>query len=71
MKQTGDKDNTREAIKNAGKLLSDDDLGKVSGGCGGDGSDNRECEWNPIGSQHEWILGDNGRLICRYCGVYM
>lgn len=49
--------------------LSDDDLDKVSGGCGNDGEDNTECQWNPNGPQHDWIDGD-GRTTCRYCGIY-
>ncbi len=51
--------------------LTDDELDLVSGGCGGDDDDNTKCSWNPNGTQHEWIQGDNGKLICKYCGVYM
>ena len=63
---------TKEVIENNGMELTDEELDKVSGGCGGDDDgDNTKCSWNPNGSkEHEWEQKD-GKLVCKYCGVYM
>ena len=52
--------------------LNDELLDKVSGGVyGGDPDDNTTCQWNLSGVGHEWTRGDDGKLICIYCGVYI
>ncbi len=62
---------TKEVIENNDMELTDEELDNVSGGCGGDEGDNRECSWNPNGSgKHEWELID-GKLKCKHCLVYM
>ena len=62
---------TREVIENDNMELTDEELDKVSGGHGDDDGDNTLCYLNPIGSDHEWEDRGNGRLICKYCGVYI
>ena len=57
------------AIKKTGMLLQDDDLEKVSGGSGDD-YDNTKCQWNPEGIDHVFEEGIDGRMVCKYCGVY-
>lgn len=68
MKINNDKE---EFIENNGIELSDEELDKVSGGCCDDDGDNTNCSCNPTGiKEHEWELKD-GKLTCKYCGVYM
>ena len=67
MKINGD---TREVIENDNMELTDEELDKVSGGCGGDDGDNTVCSWNPKGSEHVFEDDGNGRQVCKYCGVY-
>ena len=64
MKINGD---TREVIENDNMELTDEELDKVSGGCGGDDGDNTVCSWNPKGSEHVFeddAIGKNTRLPC-------
>ena len=60
---------TREVIENDNMELTDEELDKVSGGH--DDGDNTMCYWNPEGSEHIWEEDGNGRLACKYCGVYI
>ena len=52
--------------------LNDELLEKVSGGYDtGDDADYTECAWNFYGTNHEWARGDDGKMTCIYCGVYI
>ena len=61
----------RDTMKDYAKLkkLTDDELEKVSAGYDDDG-DNTRCSASSNGS-HDWYIGDNGKLTCRNCLVYM
>ena len=63
------KTDARNAIKMSGMLLHHDELEMVSGGSGDD-YDNTKCQWNPGGSDHVFEEGIDGRMVCKYCGVY-
>ena len=48
-----------------------DELEKVSGGMNFDDDGNYDvCAGAPDG-KHDWIIGANGKLTCRYCGIYI
>ncbi len=63
------KTDARNAIKMSGMLLHYDELEMVSGGRRDD-YDNTKCQWNPGGSDHVFEEGIDGRMVCKYCGVY-
>ena len=63
------KEQAKEAIKQAGMELTDDELEMVSGGIGDD-YDNTKCQWNPNGNNHVFEHRSAGRMVCKYCGVH-
>ena len=48
--------------------LNEELLDKISGGVD---TDYTQCAWNLNGDEHEWAVGENGKRICLYCGVYI
>lgn len=73
VEQAESKEEKRKLIEAAGMKLTDDELGMVAGGMNiDDDGDNTKCsDSNAINNQHDWIIGANGKLTCRFCGVYM
>ena len=63
------KEQAKELIAKAGMELTDTELNQVSGGSGDD-YDTTKCQWNPGGSDHVFEEGIDGRMACKYCGVY-
>ena len=68
VEDTTTKEEAKEVIEKAGMELTDEELDKVAGGIGG--YNYNFCEHSPTNT-HDWILNENHKLECKYCGLKM